>query len=132
MLTIEPHSGVGGLMPRPMKLRLAMARMDPAMDSVACTMMGAMQLGRMCLRMMRLSLAPMARAASMYSSFLMVRTAERTIRAKGGMLEMLMASIIFVTLVPMADTRAMDSRMLGIARKMSMTRMMTSSTRRLP
>ena len=71
-LIIEPHSGVGGLMPRPMKLRLAIARMDPAIDSVACTMMGAMQLGRMCLRMMRLSLAPMARAASMYSSFLMV------------------------------------------------------------
>lgn len=30
---------------------------------------------------------------------------------------MLMASIIFVTLVPMADTRAMDSRMLGIAQE---------------
>ena len=45
---------------------------------------------------------------------------------------MVMAIIMFTTLGPRAATMAMARRVLGMARKMSMIRMITSSTRLLP
>ena len=69
----------------------------------------------------------MARAASMYSASRTVSTAPRTIREKPGTLETVNAMIKFTLLAPRAATMVMASRMLGMANRMSMQRMITMS-----
>ena len=87
-----------------------------------------MQLGRTWLRMILAFFAPMALAASMYSESRTVRTAPRTIREKPGTLEIVRAIIRFRLLAPKAATMVMANRMLGIASRMSMQRMITMSS----
>ena len=50
--SIEPHSGVGGWMPKPRKLNVAADRMALPTPSVACTSSGANAFGRICRMMM--------------------------------------------------------------------------------
>ena len=61
-----------------------MERMAPAIPSVTWTIIGAMELGITYLRMMRQSLQPMAREASMNSWSFTVSTDARTVLAKVG------------------------------------------------
>ena len=71
-------------MPSPRKESPAMERMAPAIPSVTWTIIGAMELGITYLRMMRQSLHPMAREASMNSWSFTVSTDARTVLAKVG------------------------------------------------
>ena len=71
-------------MPRPRKESPAMERMAPAIPRVTCTIMGAMELGITYLMMMRQSLHPMERAASINSWSFTVSTDARTVLAKVG------------------------------------------------
>ena len=63
LASMEPHSAVGGEMPRPIKLRLAQLRIALPILMVTRTIIGARQLGMICLTMMFRSDAPAARAA---------------------------------------------------------------------
>src|SRR5690606_31109941 len=60
--SMVPHSGVGGWAPRPRKPSAAASRMALEKLSVACTIKGARQLGRMVLNISRKWLAPATRA----------------------------------------------------------------------
>ena len=82
--SIFPHSGRGGSMPSPKKLRPAAEIMISPTPRVACTITGPIALGMMCLQMIRKSLVPMARADSIYSLLRMERTEERMTRAYMG------------------------------------------------
>ena len=73
--------GMGACTPRPIKLRKLSVKMAEGICRAVEMMMTLMQLGRICLRMIRLGFAPIARAASTYSLFLMVRIWPRTRRA---------------------------------------------------
>lgn len=57
---MAPHSGVGAGTPRPRKLKPVAVIMVVATLMVACTMIGARQFGKIYLKMMRASLAPVA------------------------------------------------------------------------
>ena len=58
LFNIDPHSGVGGAIPKPIKLNDAIDKIDSPIFNVHCTMMGfacghvlptlALPLGRMC------------------------------------------------------------------------------------
>ena len=85
-----------------------------------------------CLNTILLSFAPIALAASIYSSFFMVITEERTILENGGILDMTIAIIIFCILGPIAATMAIARSVLGIARNISIIRIMKLSRRLLP
>ena len=61
--TMMPHSGVGGLTPRPMNDKPAAFRMAYPMVSEICTIMIGMMLGRMCTSKIRTSPLPDKRAA---------------------------------------------------------------------
>ena len=113
----------------PMKLRPEACRIMPEMLLVVWMMMGPMALGRMWRMMMRESSVPQARAASTKSDSTTVSTVERISRTKPGMLETVMATSRFTMLAPRAATMARASRVPGMAVKMSMIRMMISSTR---
>jgi hypothetical protein len=60
---MEPHAGVGGARPRPIKLKPASAITPPPRPIVIVTIIGEMQFGRMCLNIMRNLESPMARLA---------------------------------------------------------------------
>ena len=62
--TMRPHSGVGGLAPRPRKERPATSRITVPMSSVICTITGPKALGRMWRRTIRESRTPIVLAAS--------------------------------------------------------------------
>ena len=98
------------------------------MRSVTCTMMGAMQLGRMCRRMMVECFAPMALAASMYSTSRTVSTALRTTRANRGTEAIPRAMMRLTVLVPSAATITMANMVIGMAMTTSIKRMITLST----
>ena len=51
--SILPHSAVGGWTPIPTKLKPAAERMAEAMLKVACTIIGALALGSICLKRIR-------------------------------------------------------------------------------
>ena len=59
---MAPHSGVGGWAPRPRKLKAAASKMAEAKLNVVCTISGPKQLGKMAIKMIRQSFAPIARA----------------------------------------------------------------------
>ncbi|MNN82473.1 hypothetical protein D3C81_1994110 [compost metagenome] len=58
-----PHSGICGSTPSPRKLKLLVEMTAVPMVSVALTIIGAMELGTMCLKRIDVSLEPKARAA---------------------------------------------------------------------
>ena len=91
-------------MPKPRKLRAEAEMMAPAIASVACTISAEMELGRMWCRMMRVLLAPMARAASTNSCSRVASTEARTTRANFGVDDSPTASIRLKRLEPSADT----------------------------
>ena len=78
---MDPHDGVGGFTPRPMNDRNASVVMYPGIANVSATTNGPKMLGRICLNMMRRSLVPMVRAASMYSFWRTESTCPRVRRA---------------------------------------------------
>ena len=51
LFNIDPHSGVGGAIPKPIKLNDAIDKIDSPIFNVHCTMMGANVLGTMCFQM---------------------------------------------------------------------------------
>ena len=65
---MAPHSGAGGLAPRPMKPSEATARMASPMSMLAFTTSVETQLGRMWRASTQACPAPMVRAASTYGS----------------------------------------------------------------
>ncbi len=65
--SIEPHSGVGGCAPRPRKPSAAASRIALEKPSVACTISGAAQLGRIVLNISRSGPAPAMRDDATYS-----------------------------------------------------------------
>src|SRR6516165_500566 len=82
--SIEPHSGVGGVAPRPRNDSPAVSTMVNPTVSVAKTMIGDRTLGRTWRPRMRTAPAPTAPAASTNSCPRMPRTAPRTRRANWG------------------------------------------------
>ena len=76
-----PHSGIGALTPRPIKLRKLSVKIAEGTCSAAVIMMTLMLFGKICLRIMRPALAPLTFAASTYSLDLIVRICPRTILA---------------------------------------------------
>ena len=79
--SIAPHSGVGAFTPSPRKLNPEVERIADATFKDTYTMMGAIQLGIICERMISKLLAPIHFAASTNSWSFTVRTEARTIRA---------------------------------------------------
>ena len=96
-------------MPKPINESPAALRIAEATPSVDCTMMGAILLGIMCLRIMRKSELPAALAASMNSILRIESTEPRTIRAYVGTAEIPTAIIKFMRLGPKAATIAIAS-----------------------
>ena len=126
-----PHDGVGGWMPRPRKDRVDSAMIAAATPSVAATMIGASAFGRMCLRMIRMSLAPMARAASTNSRARSCRKDARTRRAV--VIHERRPSTITITpiVMPLKKTPSrMSTKSRGNANIMSAKRMRTLSIHR--
>ena len=76
-----PSAAFGGWMPKPRNERKASIRIAAATMSVVKTTIGPTQFGRMCRRMMRMSLAPAAFAASTNSFSRSDRKRPRTMRA---------------------------------------------------
>src|SRR5690625_2165516 len=109
-LSIAPHSGVGGWAPIPRKERPAAERIAPASERVTWTMIGPIELGMMCRNMTRPCLEPAAMAALTKSISRTLITAERTMRAKIGTLEIPTAIITFVMPGPRAATIASARR----------------------
>ena len=125
---MEPHSGVGAGTPSPMKLKPDMFKIAVASPMETWTMIGAREFGSTYLIMSRMSPAPVALAASMYSWFLTVMTADLATLAKAGMLPRPMAIIRFDMELPRAATTEIPRSRLGTAMKISMIRMSTLST----
>ena len=115
-------------MPRPMKLSDAEDRIALATLSVAWTISGAQQFGRICSTMMRKSLAPMARAASTNSISLTESTEARSKRANRGTEEMPTAIIRLNRPGPSAAAIAMASSVEGTASCTSIRRMIRLSS----
>jgi hypothetical protein len=62
--TIEPHDGVGGCAPSPMKLRLDSVMIAKPTPSAACTIAGLIALGSTWRKMIARRVAPIERAAA--------------------------------------------------------------------
>ena len=78
---MEPHSGVGGFTPRPIKLNPAIPMMLPPILIVELTISGAIVLGRICFLMILKLREPVAFAASIYSLVFIAITVARIILA---------------------------------------------------
>src|SRR2546426_12479479 len=73
-----PQLGVGGWLPRPRNDSVDSAMIAPAMPSVAATMIGAIEVGRMRRTTITRSEAPLQRAASTDSLYFSDRNDART------------------------------------------------------
>src|SRR3954469_4284710 len=88
-LSMYPHSGVGGREPNPKKLRLeAMIMLKPTRPA-EYTKIGLKMFSKSSEKMIAGALAPLNRAASMYSSTMARRVAASATRAIGAMYTML-------------------------------------------
>ena len=105
---------------QPTKLKDATVITERATVWVTCTSTGPIAFGRICRRMMRASLVPQARQASIYSWSFTLITAERTIRDILAICETPIAMIMLNKLLPRAEIMVMASNVLGIAIKTSM------------
>ena len=123
-----PHSGVGGCAPMPRKPSAAASRMALEKDSVACTISGATQLGRIVTSISRRWPAPATLAEITYSRFFSAITAARVSRAKCGCSTSAMASMALNRPGPRIATSTSASSSDGKARMMSMMRMISVST----
>src|SRR5579883_2522035 len=83
-LSMRPHDGVGGWVPRPRKLSAASVRIAVDSDTVVCTSSGAEMLGTTWRSMMAGVETPTARAASMYGSCATVKVGPRATLANVG------------------------------------------------
>ena len=97
----EPHDGVPAGRPTPRKLIAASARMAIGRKIVPSTTISAATFGRTCRTMILKSLAPIARAASMYTFSFSDSTAPRITRA-----------------APTAIAKPMASDMMTMSRKL--------------
>src|SRR5947209_5075593 len=100
LLSIAPHSGVGGAEPRPMKLNAEAIRMLSPTRLEAYTKIGLKMFGSTWSTITRAVPAPLIRAASMYSCTITWRAADSATRAIGGMNTMLRAMIELWTPAP--------------------------------
>ena len=123
-----PHSGYGGWTPSPRKLREAAIVMALPTPMVTWTMIGLRTLGRICRRMMRESLASMAKAASTNSWPRMDRMGARTAWAYRGMVAMVTAMMAPWIPGPIMVEMTMASSIWGSAIKMSKNRIIRLST----
>src|SRR5699024_12099701 len=87
------------------------------MFKVACTIIGEDTFGKICLKIIRKSLAPSALIASIYSSFLVSNVEPRTILAKTGMENTATAMITFCKLPPRTLTIAKANKIPGKAKR---------------
>ncbi len=126
--SIVPQLGVGGWTPRPRKLSDASAIIAPAMPSVAWTMTEGNAVGSTCRTTIRAERAPSARAACTYSSSRARSTCPRTRRAYPTHPITHSARMTFVRPGPRTATSAIASRMPGNAIRMSIARLIRSST----
>jgi len=123
-----PQDGVGGCTPRPRKLRDDSMSIAPPTPSTAETKTGAIALGRMCLKIIRVSRAPTALEAITKSRSLSVRNSARTRRLTP--IQPVMPMIIMMFQMDGSST-AMTARMRNIVGKqsiMSTKRIRTPST----
>ena len=128
VLIMRPHSGVGAWAPRPKKLNDAIVRITPPISMDACTITGEMVLGRICLKIIFVVEVPMVLAAKTKLRSLRATACPRTIRVYQGHQEMAMARMALLRLGPRIATIAMARRSGGKLRKISVKRMMNSST----
>src|SRR5262245_36509840 len=95
---IEPQLAVDGGTPNPRKLSVDSTRMAEAIPNVAATNTGATAFGRTCLKIVRKSEAPIARAATTYSRDFVFRNSPRVIRATVGQLVRPITTMTLTTL----------------------------------
>src|SRR5678816_4303348 len=88
VLSMLPQLGAGGCWPRPRNDRLASAMIAAAIARVDWTITGARMFGSTWRQAIRNGELPSARAASMYSSTLTLRTWARDRRTKIGVAEL--------------------------------------------
>ena len=111
---MAPHSGVGGVIPTPRKLREeAEMMLDPTL-SVVCTIIGLRQLGMICLRIIFQVGSPMAYPDSTYSISLTVIIEALAILAKPAKEPRAMAIRRLAILVPNKDTTTTANMMYGM------------------
>ena len=125
---MAPHSGSGGMAPRPKKPSAPAHRMALANPIVACTMIGDSVLGTTWRKRIRPWPTPTASPAVIYSCWITDKTVERTKRAYTGMPTKPMAIMPLSRPGPSMATMAMASRIPGKARMISMTRIMMVET----
>ena len=112
--SMAPHSGVGGVIPTPRKLREeAEMMLDPTL-SVVCTIIGLRQLGMICLRIIFQVGSPMAYPDSTYSISLTVIIEALAILAKPAKEPRAMAIRRLAILVPNKDTTTTANMMYGM------------------
>ena len=127
--TICPQLGVGGLMPMPMKLRPASAKMADGMPRARATISGVRLFGRMWVTTMRRWLPPMALAARTNSFSFKDRICPRRRRHTPTQPVTPMATKMLKSPAPSHDMIRMMKSSPGKADMMSTPRMMTLSTR---
>ena len=128
---MEPHSGLGGITPIPINERDAAESIDVPTPMVASTIIGAIQLGRMCTKRILMWLAPETLADSINSFSFNDITLDLTIRAYLGTDERLTAMIRFFIPFPRDAAIAIASTRDGIERTISII-LMTILSKVLP
>ena len=112
----------------PKKLRLEAVMMEVPMDMVYCTMILGMALGRICLNRMRMSPAPILRAACTNTLFFVSSVLPLTRRANLGILNTATAITTLYSPLPRMATMAIARISPGKASSTSQIRMMMEST----
>ena len=128
LLTIEPHDGDGGLLPRPRNDSDASVSTANAKFSEARTISGAVRFGKMCRESTRSVGAPRDTAASTYVVRVSDSVEPRTTRMKVGVVTMPIASMTFGNDDPSMAMMAIASRIVGKANKTSITSVSSPSS----
>ena len=116
--------------PTPRKLKVASSTMYEPRDVVPMTMIGANELGMICLMRLRHGVEPKAMDAVLNSRFFASMTAPRAMRAVDTQPKSVMTSTSFqmeVLVLNICSTTMAPSR-IGSARKISVRRLSTAST----
>src|SRR5699024_2273769 len=118
-LSIAPSSGEGGCAPKPKNDNPLADKTAVAIYKLACTIIGDKIFGNICLNIIRISLAPNAFIASIYSKFLTSKVELRTIRANVGIAEMATAYTTLMMFAPNILIKAKAIKIPGKANKIS-------------
>ncbi len=126
--TSNPREVSGGWTPKPRKDSAVSVRMPVATRIVAFTMIGPSAFGSRCRKMIRVSEAPSARAASMNSFSRSDRTAERTTRATYAQVSPAITMAIQYQEPPVREEMTSAIANSGSVSTRSAMRIMTAST----